>query len=568
MTEPTAFLPWDQRFDAVKNDTYNEDSLWPEEPTFLPRGWELIPPGIERLRVINDNPILATFTLSINQGSSALKTNFDHATEFLNSHLLMASVVEGCSCDDDLPSYLQLNNVFPGPNTLIDDSKLPDFSPLLVLLKITSKLTLVEPNKVPINDILKKGLPLKGIDKELEDMIHRECSNEVFYRTFHYIIMCFMLGTYDWLKPFDYDFQVQTWIAAYFTFTKRSDMVKHFTTTKNRDLMLYACTAFLINSISLVPSFSEMVHETYDWDDIKDKTRQAFLLMREELHNSLYTGRLNGPSDLLFVIAAEALPQHSKEVTDTFKTQKNDLPSILPNITTAADRINIAGVGSSGRGPFDLFDLQRLNSNYFKRAFNLSLKHGVGVTKASLDGMEFSPRGLVTVNRILKQLDNGKPSSPKLYRALGPGDLSKFMAFVAVQREMLQFDHKPLSRRVAEKQMAAIRRKYVLYDFEPVPEIATHLPFCPSCKKFKQFPVDHSHQGMAKTGVNPFTGTLYCVHQHRPACCHLVNIPMVGYSLTVCRKTWIRCCYCTEVCRYGNADMQDSYWWCGTCERY
>lgn len=497
-----------------------------------------------------------------------LDEHYTDATEFLHEHMFLAGMVAGSSSDDQLPPDMLLRNVLPGPFTLVDESRLPDFAPVLMLLKITSKLSLVEFNKVPLNDILKKGLPLKGQEKEMEIMVKRECKNEVFFRTFLYMVLCFMLGTYEWLGENPYDFDVQTWIANYFCFSKRKTLVDIFVNYSYRDLMLYSCTAFLIESISLVPPFNEMVHSIYDWPEIVKRTKEAFTVMRQALIDAKHTEDLTGPSSTIFQIATNALPQHSRDITDPFKTKKNDLPSILPNIVKQADRIQLSGINCTRKGLFDMTGLSQINSKMFQRVFQLSMRHGVGVSKSTLDGLGFSPRGLRMVYKILESIDAGKSSTPKLYKALGPGDLSRLMAFVTVQKEMLQFDHRPLSNRVAEKQMEAIRRTYQLVEFEPLPKSATHLPFCPSCRKFKHWPVGSSHVGMESSGMNPFTGKLYCINKKKPECALLVDIPMVGYSLTVKKKTWVLCCYCHRLCSYGNPDMIDSYWWCGECERY
>jgi hypothetical protein len=565
-TDPIAFIPWKLRVRAVRNFDVDLDVLWPDDPHWMPPGWEDVTDPVEQLRLISLNPTLATLCFSVNAAYRLLPD--PDAQMFLNSHTMLGAAIAGCGFDDDiLMSSIGISEVIPGPNALVDDSRLPDITSTLHILNIFSKLSLIKFNQVPFNDILKKGLPLPGSDKQIEEMVVRECQNEMFFRTFTYMVFCVVMGTYDWIGECPYDYITQCWITHFFMFRKREDMVADYADPRNRNLMLYACTAFLIHSIGQVPPFEKKVRETYEWDNIIETTRQAIIAMREALMNARYTGLLQGPDETIYTIIADALPNHSKTLKDPFRTKKNSVASIFPNIRSAGESFTLTGVVGQETGPADMSGLVEVHQGHFSNTVFLSAEHGVGITAASFDALPLTPRGRVTALDILRTLESGVQSSADMYTRLGPGDFSVFMGYIAGQREVLRFEYHVLSDRVRARQERAIREKYQLVEWQPLPRKATHLPFCFSCENFKVFAAGEDRTGMDDVVFMPFIGSLYCFNHKNPDCCHLTEVPMLGGALTVNRATWMICCYCTQLCNHGHPDMQDSYPWCGYCDR-
>lgn len=564
--EPGALLPWGERFDAVVGGEVNLDAVWPDDPHWLPPGWEDVAEPIERLRLICKNPILSTLALSINTVYPLLPD--PDAVAYLNTHTMLGATVAGCRTDSEIAAgSLQMSSVFPSPGTLVDDSRLPDISSILAILNMFSKFSLIKNNQVPFLVILKKGLPLSGSDKQIEEMVCRECENEMFYRTFNYMIFCCVMGTYDWIGECPYDYITQSWITHFFLFQTRGDMVALYADPANRNLLLYACTAFLIHSIDLVPTFRDLVYANYDWDNIVQTTREAIVAMRQALVDARYTDTLTGPGPKIFHIISEVLPKHSKTLKDDFKTKKNGVSSIYPNVQNAARAFLLEGVARGEKGPFPMDGIVDVRKDIFLNTVALSEEVGVGINAASFAALPLTARGRVTALDILKTLEIGDLSKIDMYMRLGPGDFSVFMAFVLAQRELLRFEHHTLSDRVHARQEQAIRENHQLVSWQPLPRESTHLPFCPSCKSFKVFAAGDDHTGMNDVCFMPFTGAMYCFEKENPECCHLVEIPMLGRALTVDRATYIICCYCAQLCSYGNPDMIDSYPWCGHCVR-
>lgn len=566
MLEPRALLPWAERLGAVVAGEMDLDAVWPEDPHWLPPGWVDEHDPVEQLRLIAENPVLATLALSVNSVYPLLPN--PDAVAYLNTHTMLGATVVGCRGDADiLAGELQLQAVVPGPGTLVDDSRLPDISSILSILNMFSKFSLIKNNQVPFLVILKKGLPLPGSDKQIEEMVCRECENEMFYRTFNYMVFCCVMGTYDWIGDCPYDYLTQSWITHFFLFQTRGDMVALYGNSDNRNLMLYACTAFLIHSIELVPTFRDIVYSTYDWENIIDTTRSAIVAMRQALVDARYTENLTRPGPEIFEIIAGALPNHSKTLKDDFKTKKNSVSSIYPNVCNAAQAFLIEGVAQGESGPFPMPGIVDVREDVFVDTVTLSTTVGVGINAASFDALPLTPRGRLAAHDILATLEDGDLSKNEKYMRLGPGDFSVFMAYVLAQRELMRFEHHTLSDRVQARQERAIRENHQLVSWQPLPRASTHLPFCPSCKKFKVFAAGDEHTGMDDVSFMPFTGAMYCVDNENPECCHLVEIPMLGYALTVDRATHIICCYCAKLCSYGNPDIVDSYPWCGYCQR-
>lgn len=564
--EPRALLPWDERLAAVVAGEVDLDALWPDDPHWLPPGWETEHDPVERLRLIAENPVLATLALSVNTVYPLLP--HPDAVAYLNTHTMLGATVAGCQADTDiLAGDMQLQTVLPGPGTLVDDSRLPDISSILPILNMFSKLSLIKNNQVPFLVILKKGLPLPGSDKQIEEMVCRECENEMFYRTFNYMVFCCVMGTYDWIGECPYDYVTQSWITHFFLFQTRGDMVALYGNPANRNLMLYACTAFLIHSIDLVPTFRDIVYSTYDWDNIITTTREAIVGMRQGLIDARYTNILTSPGPKIFDIIADVLPNHSKTLKDGFKTKKNNVSSIYPNVLNAAEAFLLEGVALGEKGPFPMHGIVDVREDVFLETVSLSQTVGVGINAESFGALPFTARGRITALDILSTLEDGDLSKNEKYMRLGPGDFSVFMAYVLAQRELMRFEHHTLSHRIYARQQRAIRENYQLVSWQPLPREATHLPFCPSCKKFKVFAAWDDHTGMDDVSFMPFTGAMYCVNNENPECCHLLEIPMLGYALTIDRATYMICCYCAKLCHYGNPDMIDSYPWCGYCER-
>lgn len=566
LSEPLAAAPWPERVAAVAGFRVDLDVLWPADPHWMPVGWADEKDPVERLRLVAENPVLAALALSVNAAYPLLPD--PHARAFLNSHTALGAAVGGCRTDAEIAvSALQMQELAPGPSTLVDDSRLPDIVSVLHFLNIFSKLSLIKNNQIPFLDILKKGLPLLGSDKQIEEMVCRECDNEMFYRTFTYMVLCCIMGTYDWIGECPYDFVTQTWITHFFMFRQRASMVGDYADPSNRNLMLYACTAFLIHSIELVPPLEEMVREMYDWDNIVDITREAVVRMRIALVDARYTGRLAGPSPELLRIVADVLPDHSKTLKDSFRTKKSCVSSICPHIRNAARSFSTVGVVGEEPGPAPMDTIAEIHQGHFAHAVTLSQTFGVGITHDSFAAMPFTPRGRATALSILNTLERGEQSTVDMYTRFGPGDFSVFMAYIAAQRELLRFEYHVLPDRVTARQEQAIRKKHLLVEWEPLPREATHLPFCFSCERFKVYPAGEKRTGMWRVSYSPFTGSIYCVNNKNPDCCHLTEIPMLGGAFTVDRATWMICCYCAQLCNYGHPDMLDSYWWCGHCDR-
>lgn len=569
-----ALLPWEQREKAVREGLVAIDSIWPVDAHWLPPTWREARQAIDeddveqdvllRQTFVRESPTLATLAFSINQVYPLLPHSA--AAYYLNNHLMLGGAIIGCSTDMMIQlSQERLEVLYPSPATVVDDSKLPDFTHVLHRIDLFRKLSLKKEHQIPFNNILKKGLPLTGSDKQIDEMVSRECGNEIFYRTFTYMVLCVICGTYDWLEREEtsetcYDFVVQCWIVHHILYSNRSEMVAVYSESKNRDVMLYACTAAFVAGLETIPPLQDLVYECYDWDSVVSSTRRAICNMRQKLAESYYAGVFTRPGQL-FDIVREHLETHSKVVNDEFRTLKSELSSIVPNVRKAGRDI------VKWFSKYEMSGLDQVNETLFFRYLSYAQKHGQGIDEDAMNEMDLTERGKVALRDVLQKLDSGDLSDPMMYVRLGPGDYSSFSAFVHAQRELLCFRVHPLCDRVRRRQERAIREMEDVMDWEPLPKASYCLPFCTVCECFKVYTAEHDRRGYKNVVYMPFNNKMYCKISDRPECCHLVMIDMLGKAVTVAKDTWILCCYCTKLCHYGNPDLVDSYWWCGRCER-
>jgi len=551
------------------------DLLWPENPHWLPGDWRKVTDPLEQLRLISQNPLLATLTLSVNVAHSLLPN--PDAKMALNSYTLLGGAIGKFSRDADIDiPQIYLDTLIPGKqgiigtrnNTLIDDSKLPSITMIIHLIDAFSRLNLVNIHKMSsIIKFLKKAFPLNGSDKKTSTMMRTGCKNEIFYRKITYMILCFILGTYDWIEEPQFDFDVQCWIVDFFFKTKRKDMVKFYTDKKNKALILFSCTALILQTASQIPAYLKILESVYNWEELKTVTRNSVKEFRKALIDAKLIGRLTGPSYEIIEIVSEILRENISLRRDSFKSKKNDISNIFPNIISAAKNMHSGGIKKNRYNVMDLSGLSTVNSQIWKRAFSLIQQYGHGINWESFSRLGFTKRGEKCVLRILRDLDAGNPSNVDFYRSLGPGDFSIFLAYIAAQRNANEIHYTSLGKTIAEKQRESLRKIHHKLPWQDLPLNATDLYFCPNCLKFKPYTAKSKQTGIENVGYNPMTGRVYCFDSDKPECCHLLRIHMIGMALTVKRKTWILCCYCGKLCIYGNANIEDSFWWCGYCDR-
>ena len=558
------FAPWDERIAAG----LPEDVVWPDDPHWLPTGWRAVQDPVDQMRLVSENPLLATLAGSVNAAAALLPD--PDAVMFLNEHLMLGRRLSGVSRDAELDAGpFELSFVLPGPGTVVDDSRLPDMVPLLHLVDAFSRLNLVTSQQLALVGILKKGFPLNNTQKKVEDMVAAAAENdEIFYRTFVYMLLCFVGATYDWASGCPYDFEVQTWIVAFFMNSTHAELVALFREPFCRPVLIYTCTACLVQVVRHRPAYEKRVRSVYDWAAVEANVLAATHEFRGRLVAARHTRELTGPSVEIVRLVGEVLERHYGGLSDDFRTVKNDVSNVLPTIVTAAEQLELAGVLPDGApNQLSLSRLGQVPREHWWRTLALVREHGAGIKWSTLSRLGMSGRGEATVMEILERIADGDKSLPEFYTRLGPGDFTRFLAYIAVQRHVFEVDYTALSDRIRDRQERAIRERERLLDWQPLPRWTTHLPFCPTCNKFRVFHARSRYTGFENVTVNPLIGKFYCYNKEKPSCGMLIDVPMLGYALTVERQTWMLCCYCGELCRYGNGNIRDSYWWCGSCAR-